>query len=50
MYLLFKSVNDPELGLVKRIGQYQDYVVGYLDDSIKDIAKFEHLNPVILSE
>lgn len=50
MYLLFKSVSDQELGLVKRAGQYQDYVIGYLDDSVKDIAKFEHLNALILPE
>jgi len=50
MYLLFKSVSDQELGLIKRAGQYTDYVVGYLDDSVKDIAKFEHLNATVLDE
>lgn len=50
MYLLFKSVSDQELGLVRRAGQYQDYVVGFLDDSIKDIAKYEHLKATILPE
>lgn len=50
MYLLFKSVSDQELGLVRRAGQYQDYVVGFLDDSIKDIAKYEHLKATVLTE
>lgn len=47
MYILFKNVPDPELGLVKRAGSYLEYVVGFVDDSIKDIAKYEHLNPTI---
>lgn len=50
MYLLFKSVSDMELGLVRRAGHYQDYVIGILDDSVKDIAKYEHLNATILPE
>lgn len=47
MYILFKNVPDPELGLVKRAGSYLEYIVGYVDDSIKDIAKYEHLNPTV---
>lgn len=47
MYILFKNVPDTELGLVKRSGSYLDYVVGYVDDSIKNIAKYEHLNPTV---
>jgi sulfur relay (sulfurtransferase) DsrC/TusE family protein len=39
-----------ELGLVRRAGHYQDYVIGILDDSVKDIAKYEHLNATILPE
>jgi hypothetical protein len=47
MYILFKNVPDPELGLVKRAGSYLEYVVGYVDDTIKNIAKYEHLNPTV---
>jgi len=39
-----------ELGLVRRAGHYQDYVIGMLDDSVKDIAKYEHLNATVLPE
>lgn len=48
MYLLFKTVNDIQLGLVKRIGHYLDYVVGFLDDSIKDQVVIDHLNAVVI--
>lgn len=50
MYILFKNVPDPELGLVKRAGSYLDYVVGYVDDSIKNIAKYEHLKPTVFED
>ena len=50
MYILFKNVSDTELGIIKRVGSYLDYVIGYIDDSIKDIVKYEHLNPIIFEE
>jgi len=50
MYILFKNVPDTELGLVRRSGSYLDYVVGYVDDTIKNIAKYEHLNPTIFED
>jgi len=50
MFLVFKTVNDQELGLVKRAGQWLDYVVGWLDDSVKDIAKIKHLNATIIDD
>lgn len=36
------------MGLVKRIGQYLNYVVGYLDDSVKDIVITEHLRATVI--
>ena len=48
MYLLFKNVGDQRQGLVKRVGAYLDYVVGFLDDSIKDLVPIAHLNPTII--
>jgi hypothetical protein len=50
MYLVFKTVSDLQLGLVRRADQYLNYVVGFLDDSVKDIVPFEHLNAVIVDE
>ncbi|NBP00983.1 MAG: hypothetical protein EBU90_12770 [Proteobacteria bacterium] len=48
MYLLFKTVSEPEMGLVRRIGSWLNYVVGYLDDSVKDIVITEHLNATVI--
>jgi len=48
MYLLFKSVQDSQLGIIKRYGHYLDYVIGYLDDSVKDIVEVAHLNPTVI--
>lgn len=48
MYLLFKSVPDNLLGIIKRHGHFLDYVVGYLDDSVKDLVEVVHLNPTTL--
>lgn len=50
MFLVFKSVNEPLLGIIKRYGQYLDYVVGYLDDAVKDIVPIAHLNPTIIDD
>lgn len=48
MFLVFKTVTDQQLGLVKRVGQYLEYVVGWLDDSVKDIVPIQHLRPTII--
>ena len=50
MYLLFKTVSDLQLGIIKRAGHYLDYVVGYLDDSVKDIVKIDHLNATVFDD
>lgn len=47
MYLLFKTVADQQLGIVKRVGHYLDYVVGYLDDSVKEVVNISHLNAYV---
>lgn len=48
MFLIFKTVSDQQLGLIKRVGQYLDFVVGWLDDSVKDIVPIQHLHPTIV--
>lgn len=48
MYLIFKSVADNQLGIVKRFGHYLDYVIGYLDDSVKDIVEISHLKATVI--
>lgn len=50
MFLVFKTVSEREMGLVKRVGQYLDFVVGWLDDSVKDIVPVKHLNATIIEE
>ena len=50
MYLLFKGVSDKELFGIQRIGDFNEYVVGILDDSIKGIVKLEHLRFSEISE
>jgi hypothetical protein len=50
MFLIFKTVSEPQLGLVKRVGQYIDYIVGWLDDSVKDLVPIKHLNPTVIDD
>lgn len=50
MYILFKNVPDTQLGIVKRAGSYLEYVVGYVDDTVKNIAKYEHLDPYVFED
>ena len=48
MYLLFKNPGEQRQGLVKRVGGYLDYVVGFLDDAVKDIVPISHLDATII--
>lgn len=50
MFLVFKTVSEPQMGLVKRVGQYIEYIVGWLDDSVKDLVPIKHLNPTIIDD
>jgi hypothetical protein len=38
------------LGIIKRTGQWLDFVIGYLDDSVKDVVKIDHLNAVVIED
>ncbi len=50
MYLLFKSVNQQQLGIIQVIGSWMDYRIGYLPDSHKEIVEYRHLNARIIDE
>ena len=50
MLMVFKTVSEPKMGLVKRVGQYLDYIIGWLDDSVKDKVDVSHLNPTIIND
>jgi hypothetical protein len=50
MYLLFKSVEQRQLGIVKVIGTWMEFSIGYVPDTHTDIIEFRHLNPKIISE
>ena len=50
MYLLFKTVSDQQLGIVKRAGHYLDFVLGYLDDSIKELVDISHLKATVIDD
>lgn len=50
MYLLFKSVDQRQLGIVQVVGTWMDFSIGYLPDSHVNIAEYRHLNPRILTE
>lgn len=50
MYLLFKSVNDKNLGIVKRIGTYMSYTIGFIPDTHTDIIDFRNLNATIVND
>ena len=50
MYLLFKSVEQRQLGIVQVIGTWMEYSFGYVPDTHVDIAEYRHLNPRIIDE
>lgn len=50
MYLLFKSVNQQQLGIIKQIGSWMDYRIGYLPDTHKEIVEYRHLNARVIDE
>jgi hypothetical protein len=50
MYILFKTVDTKTMGLVKRYGQFVDYVVGFVDDSISEIIDYSILNATVIDE
>lgn len=50
MYLLFKSVNQAQLGIVQKIGGFMEYTVGYLPDTHVDIVDYRHLNARVIPE
>jgi hypothetical protein len=50
MYLLFKSVDQRLLGIIKIIGTWMEFSIGYVPDTHTDIIEFRHLNPKVISE
>jgi antitoxin component HigA of HigAB toxin-antitoxin module len=50
MYILFKGVSDKELFGIRRIGTYHEYVVGFIDDSLAEKIKIDHLHFTVLTE
>jgi hypothetical protein len=50
MYLLFKSVEQRQLGIIKVIGTWMEFSIGYVPDTHTDIIEFRHLNPKVISE
>ena len=50
MYLLFKSVNDQQLGIVQRVGTYMYFTIGYIPDTHVDIVDYRNLNAVVLPD
>jgi hypothetical protein len=50
MYLLFKSVESRQLGIVQVIGRWMEFSFGYVPDTHVDIAEYRHLNPRIIDE
>ena len=50
MYLLFKSVEPRQLGIIKVIGTWMEFSIGYVPDTHTDIIEFRHLNPKVISE
>ena len=50
MYLLFKNPGEQRQGIIKRVGDYLEYVVGFLDDSVKDIVPISHLDATIIED
>lgn len=50
MYLLFKSVEQRQLGIVQLLGTWMEYSFGYVPDTHVDIAEYRHLNPRTIEE
>jgi hypothetical protein len=50
MYILFKAVNEQQLGIIQTAGRVLQYTVGYLPDTHTDIIEYAHLKPKLLSD
>lgn len=50
MHLLFKSVDQKQLGIIQVIGRWMEVAIGYVPDTHIDIADYSHLKPRVLSE
>lgn len=50
MYLLFKSVNQSQRGIIEIIGSWMNYTIGYLPDTHISTFDYRSLNPRIISE
>lgn len=50
MYLLFKSVDSRLTNIIKPIGTFMSYTIGYIPETHTDIVEYRHLNPIIISE
>ena len=50
MYILYKAVNQQNLGIIQQLGRWMEYGFGYLPDSHVDIVDYKHLNIRVLEE
>lgn len=50
MYLLFRSVDQKQLGIIKVIGSWMEYSIGYVPDSHVEIVEYRHLNAKVIPE
>lgn len=50
MFLLFRSVDQRQLGIIKVIGSWMDYSIGYLPDSHAEIVEYRHLKAKVIHE
>lgn len=50
MYLLFRAVDQRDLGIIKIVGSWMEYRIGYLPDTHKEIVEYRHINAKIIDE
>lgn len=50
MYLLFKNVNQQQLGIIQLIGRFEDFTTGYIPDTHTDIVDIAHLKAEVITE
>jgi len=50
MFLLFRSVDQRQLGIIKVIGSWMEYSIGYIPDTHTEIVEYRHLKAKVIPE
>jgi len=50
MYLIFKRVDQRNIGPIQIVGRALEYDIGYIPTTHEDIIPFAHLNATVVSD